>query len=148
MTINTKTLTAANAVLQARCVGLYDQYVEMGGYQPDNATSFGDRTIGETRASVDGILSGGKVFNEGQFTAFFEANSKSLTVMDNYNNWQQDPNHDALPWDFILTYPSIKKRYTFSGFLVTTPAGVSAQKLLAGVQYVWNIDNAKIEDIN
>lgn len=148
MTINTKTLTAANAVLQARCVGLYDQYVEMGGYQPDNATSFGDRTIGETRASVDGILSGGKVFNSSQFTAFFEANSKSLTVMDSYNNWQQETGRDALTWDFILTYPSIKKRYTFSGFLVTVPAGVSAQKLLAGVQYVWDVDNVKIEDIN
>lgn len=148
MTINTKTLTAASAVLQARCVGLYNSYVEMQGYQPDNAVSFGDRTIAETRASVDAILSGGKVFNESQFTAFFEANSKSLTIMDNYNVWQQKPENDALPWDFILTYPSIQKRYTFSGFLVTTPSGVSAQKMLAGVQYVWNVDNVKIEDIN
>lgn len=146
MTINTTTLTAANAVLQARCIGLYDTYVIMQGFQPDNATAMGDRTIAETRASVDGILSGGKVFNESTFTAFFEANSKSMSVIDNYNNWQQK--NDALPWDFILEYPSIKKRYTFSGFLVTTPSGVSAQKMLAGVQYVWNIGNVIIEDIN
>lgn len=146
MTINTTTLTAANAVLQARCIGLYDTYVVMQGFQPDNATAMGDRTIAETRASVDGILSGGKVFNESTFTAFFEANSRSMSVIDNYNNWQQK--NDALPWDFILEYPSIKKRYTFSGFLVTTPSGVSAQKMLAGVQYVWNIGNVIIEDIN
>ena len=75
MTINTKTLTAANSILKLRCKGVYDDYVTVKGYQVDNAFSMGETTIGEVRAGVDGILSGGYVFNASQFQMFLEANS-------------------------------------------------------------------------
>lgn len=148
MTINTKTLTSANVVFMVRCKGLFDQYVRLQGFQPDNSTNFGDRIIAETRMGLDGFLSGGKVNNVAQFTAYFEPNSNAQTVMDQYIAYQNNQNNDALPWDVQVTYPSIGKRYTFSGFLTTVPSGVTAQKMLAGTQFVWDSDNFAPEDIN
>ena len=41
--------------------------------------------------------------------------------------------NDALVWDIDVTLSlQSKKRYAGSGFLVTTPSGVTAQKMLAG----------------
>ena len=147
MAIASKTLTAANSVLQVRCKGVYDQYVRLQGFQVDNVFGFGERAIGETRAGVDGILSGGYVFNESQFTVSLEANSPSVTVLDNCSANIQN-NMETLPFDFVVELPSVKKRYSFSGFLVTIPSGVSANKLLAGVQYVFNVDKFNVEEIN
>ena len=84
MTVNNKTLTAANVIFKVRCKGLFDQYIGLNGFQPDNSTNFGDRTIAETRMGVDGKLSGGKVNNVAQFTVYFEPNSNAQTVMDQY----------------------------------------------------------------
>lgn len=147
MTVNTKTLTSADVIFRVRCKGLFDQYVTLNGFQPDNSTSFGDRTIAETRMGIDGKLSGGKVNNTAQFTAYFEPNSNAQTVMDQYLAYNANPENDALVWDIDVTYPSIKKRYAGSGFLVTTPSGVTAQKMLAGTQFVWDMDNFAPEDI-
>ena len=83
MSVNLKTLTAANANVLVRCKGVYDNYVKQQGFQVDNAFGFGDRTVGETRAGVDRQLSGGYVFNEAAFTIFYEGNSQSLSMMDN-----------------------------------------------------------------
>jgi hypothetical protein len=147
MAINTNFLTSANANFLVRCRGVYDNYVKQQGFQVDNAFGFGDRTVGETRAGVDGKLSGGYVFNEAQFTAFYEANSPSISMMDNcYADIQN--NQETRVFDFIVEIPSVKKRYSFSGFLVSVPGGISAQKMLAGVQYVFNVDEFVAEDIN
>lgn len=147
MSVNLKTLTAANANVLVRCKGVYDKYVKQQGFQVDNAFGFGDRTVGETRAGVDRQLSGGYVFNEAAFTIFYEGNSQSLSMMDNCMiDFQK--NGETRPFDFIIEIPSIKKRYSFSGFMVTSPSGVSAQKMLGGVQYVFNVDEFAPEDIN
>lgn len=148
MTINRKTLTSANIIFMVRCKGLFDNFIQLHGFQPDNSTDFGDRTIGETRMSMDGILSGGKVYNEAAFTAHFEANSNAQNILDQYLAHQANPDNDALVWDISVTYPSIKKRYAFSGFMVTAPSGVRAQKMLAGTQFTWNVDTFAPEEIN
>jgi hypothetical protein len=109
MTVNTKTLTSANVIFRVRCKGLFDQYVTLNGFQPDNSTSFGDRTIAETRMGIDGKLSGGKVNNTAQFTAYFEPNSNAQTDMDQYLAYNANVENDALVWDIDVTYPSIKK---------------------------------------
>lgn len=147
MTINNKTLTSANVVFKVHCKGLFNNYITLNGFQPDNSTSFGDRTIAETRMGIDNILSGGKVNNASQFTAFFEPNSNAQTVMDQYIAYDSNPENDALIWDIDVTYPSIGKRYAASGFLVTVPSGVTAQKMLAGTQFVWDMDKFAPEDI-
>lgn len=148
MAINRKTLTSANVIFSVRCIGLFDSFIQLHGFQPDNSTDFGDRTIGETRMSLDGILSGGKVYNEAPFTAYFEANSNAQGILDQYLAYHANPNNDALSWDIVVTYPSIKKRYSFSGFMITAPAGVKAQKMLAGTQFTWNVDVFAPEEIN
>lgn len=148
MAINNKTLTSANAIFRVRAIGLFDQFFRLTGFQPENSTSFGDRTIAESRMGLDGTMSFGKVNNTTQFTAYFEPNSNAQTVMDQAIAFNNDPNNDALLWDVEVVYPSIKKRYAFSGSLVTVPAGVTAQKMLAGTQFVWDIANFAPEDIN
>lgn len=147
MEINQKTLTAANVIFKVRCKGLFDQYITLKGFQPDNSTSFGDLAVAETRMGIDGILSGGKVNNSATFTAHFEPNSNAQTVLDQYLAYNANPENDALVWDIDVTYPAIKKRYATKGFLVSGPAGVTAQKMLAGTQFVWNIVPTAPEDI-
>lgn len=146
MAINNLTLTSANSQLLIRCSGIFDTYVKIQGFQVDNAFSMGDQTIGETRAGIDGILSGGYVFNAVDFGVFLEANSPSKSFFSTCTATFKDQK-ETYPFDFIVEIPSIKKRYTFSGFLASAPSGVSAQKMLAGVQYTFNTDNAKEEDI-
>lgn len=147
MAINQKMLTSANVIFKVRAKGLFDQFITLNGFQPDNSTSFGDRVIAETRMGLDGVLSGGKVNNTAQFTAYFEPNSNAQTVLDQYIAYNSNASNDALIWDIDVTYPGIGKRYSFSGFLTTVPSGVTAQKMLAGTQFVWDIDNFAPEDI-
>ena len=146
MTINTKTLTSANSVLKFRCKGIYDDWVTAKGFQVDNMFSMGETTIGEVRAGVDGILSGGYVFNASQFQMFLEANSPTVTVMQTIQKHFRS-NKETLPFDFSLEIPSTSKRQAFSGFLITTPAGQTAAKLLAGLTYTWQVDANGDEDI-
>lgn len=146
MSINNLTLTAANSNLLIRCKGYFDQYVKIQGFQVDNAFAAGDQTIGEVRAGIDGILSGGYVFNPADFTVYIEPNSPSKAFFSTCVNGIKEKK-ETVPFDFSVELPSIKKRYTFSGFLTSAPTGVSAQKMLAGVQYVFSCDNSKEEDI-
>ena len=108
MTVNTKTLTSANVIFRVRCKGLFDQYVTLNGFQPDNSTSFGDRTIAETRMGIDGKLSGGKVNNTAQFTAYFEPNSNAQTVMDQYLSNQKTLRRFGLFSDYAIGCDSAK----------------------------------------
>lgn len=145
MAINSKTLTAANSVLLVRCPGVYDSYVQLSGFQADNIFNLGDITIGQTVAGADGKLSGAFVFNEQAFTINLEANSPSVTVMENCaSNFLK--NKETVQMDFQLTLPSIGKTASFSGFMITH-AGVSATKLLAGSQTVFNIDPTTLTEI-
>lgn len=135
---NPKTLTSANSVVMVRCKGVYDEYFRLEGYQTDNAFSFGDVAIGETRMGVDGKQSGGYTPHETQLTVALEANSPSRPRLENIRKWFNSKMETA-PVDFIIEIPSIGERHTGSGFMVGLSGGASAQKLLSGTTYNFNM---------
>lgn len=134
----TKTLTSANSVIQIRCKGVYDEYFRLEGYQTDNAASFGDANIAETRVGVDGKQSAGWTPHEVQWTVALEANSPSRVRLENIRKWF-NANREIAPVDVIIEIPSIGERHTGSGYLVTLSGGPSLQKILAGSVYNFNM---------
>ena len=144
---NPLTITAANAVLMIRCEGVYENYVTMQGFQADNAWAFGDSAISETRMGVDGKQSMGYTPHETDWTLHLEANSPSVAIMENirkdFNN-----NMEVRPINISVEIPSIKKRYSGTGSMVSLTGGASGQKLLAGSQYQFKLVINGSEDIN
>lgn len=143
---NPLTLTSANAVVQMRCKGVYDNYVQLQGFQVDNAWAFGDGAIGETRMGVDGKQSGGYTPHEMDLTIYLEANSSSISVMENIKK-DFNANMETRLTEFQIQIDSIKKVVRCSGFMTSSTGGASGQKLLAGSQYVFKVVNNGAEDI-
>lgn len=144
---NPLTLTAANSVIMVRCSGVYDNYVTMQGFQADNAWAFGDAAIGETRMGVDGKQSGGYTPHEVDWTLYLEANSPSIAIMEAIRK-DFNSNMETRKIDIIVELPSVKKRYTGSGFLTNLTGGATGQKLLTGSQYQFKIVTEGAQDIN
>ena len=138
MSQNPRTITAANSVVMFKAAGYYDQAIQLQGFQVDNAFGFGDATVGETRIGVDGKQSGGWVAHEVPVTVFFEANSASRLQMEQYRAWC-NANQETSLCTLDITIPSIGRRIQASGFMVSQGGGPSAQKLINGTQYVFNM---------
>lgn len=144
---NPRTVTAANSVVMFTAAGYYDQAIQLQGFQVDNAFGFGDATVGETRMGVDGKQSGGWVAHEVPVTVFLEANSASRGQMENFRAWC-NANQETSLCTLDITIPSIGKRIQVSGFLVSQGGGPSAQKLINGSQYVFNMVHNGEESIS
>ena len=135
---NPRTITAANSVVMFKAAGYFDQAIQLQGFQVDNAFGFGDATVGETRIGVDGKQSGGWVSHEVPVTVFLEANSASRQLMEEFRGWC-NANQETALCTLDITIPSIGKRIEASGFMVSQGGGPSAQKLINGTQYVFNM---------
>lgn len=135
---NPRTITAANSVVMFTAAGYYDQAIQLQGFQVDNAFGFGDATVGETRMGVDGKQSGGWVAHEVPVTVFLEANSASRLQIEEFRAWC-NANQETSLCTLDITIPSIGRRIQASGFMVNQGGGPSAQKLINGTQYVFNM---------
>lgn len=135
---NPRTITAANAVLMLRCKGIYDEFVTIQGFQADNAWSFGEANIGETRMGVDGKQSIGYTPHETPWTLYLEANSASVQIMETIRK-EFNSNMEARFIDVIVEIPSIGKRYSATGGLTSMTGGASGKKLLDGTSYNFNM---------
>ncbi|PHM30026.1 phage tail fiber protein [Xenorhabdus innexi] len=143
---NPLTITSANAVLMLRCKGIYDDWVTIQGFQVDNALEFGKVTLGETRIGVDGRQSIGYMPHETSWTLYLEANSPSTQIMENIRK-DFNSNMETRFIDLVIEMPSIKKRYTGTGGLISMTAGASIKKLLDGTSYEFNMITVGAEEI-
>lgn len=135
---NPRTITAANAIVLFKAEGYFDSPIQLQGFQADNAFSFGDATMGETRMGVDGKQSGGWVAHEVPFTVFLEANSPSRAQMEGLRAWMNARKETTL-CTFDVTLVATGQRSVGTGYMVSSSGGQSAQKLLQGSQYVFNL---------
>lgn len=135
---NPRTVTAANSVVMFKAEGYFDQAIQLQGFQVDNAFGFGDATVGETRIGVDGKQSGGWVPHEIPVTVFLEANSPSRQLMEEFYAWM-NANMETAQCTLDITVPSIGRRVVATGFPTTKTGGPSAQRLINGSQYVFNM---------
>ena len=135
---NPRTLTAANSVVLFKADGFFDQAIQLQGFQVDNAFTFGDATIGESRIGVDGKQSGGWVSHEVPVTVFLEGNSASRASMEEFYAWM-NAHMETARCTLDVTIPSIGRRIVATGFPITKTGGPNAQKLINGSQYVFNM---------
>lgn len=135
---NPRTITSANAVLMLRCEGIYDNFVQIQGFQADNAWNFGESNIGETRMGVDGKQSIGYTPHETQWTLYLEANSVSTQVMENIRK-DFNSNMESRYIEVTVEIPSIGKRYSAKGALTSMTGGASGKNLLDGTSYNFNM---------
>lgn len=143
---NPNTITSANSIILFRCIGVYDNWVKLEGYEVDNAASFTDVTLAETQMGVDGKQSIGFVPHETPVTLNFAANSASVDVMENvYNDFIQ--NMEVRYCEIQITYPSVNRRQNLKGTMVTKNGGTSIARLLQGHTYTFNQVSNGIENI-
>lgn len=77
---NLLTITSAYSVLMLRCTGVYDNFINIKGFQADNAWGFEEANIAETRMGMDGLQSQGQGYTPPklEWTLHLEANSPSI----------------------------------------------------------------------
>lgn len=141
-----RTLTAANSILLIKAKGFNNNWTQIEGYAADNAFEFGQGAIGETVMGVDGVQSGGFTPYEIEFNIQLQANSNSRSYFDKLINYMNDQ-QETVPIEFSCEIPSIKKRYSCSGFLTSAAVGTTARKLLESATYSFKVVNNGAEDI-
>ena len=146
MYTSNKTLTSANAVLQFRCKGIVDEFKTVTSFQADSAFDFGETTLGETVMSIDGVLHGGYVNNQTAFNVHLTPDSPEMDLFERCRNYFAK-NQETTKFEFRVSLPSIKKQYSFSGFMISSP-NVQATKLLGMGAYVFNTDLSASSEIN
>lgn len=144
---NPNTITAANSVVLFRCKGLYDSWIQLEGAQSDAFVTFADVTMAQTRMGVDGKQAAGWIPHETPTTVSLEANSRSISVMDNVRN-DQNQNMEVRLCEFQVSYPSVKRVQNLSGYMVTGSGGTGIAQLLNGSTYVFNLLSKGIEETN
>lgn len=144
---NPNTITAANTVILFRCIGVYDSWVQITGAQSDQFLSMSDVTVAQTRMGVDGKQSIGYTPHETPLTLSLEANSPSLMVFETVQN-TFNKNMETAFCEIQVQYPSVKRRQTFKGAMVTKQGGTGISQLLVGGTFNFNMVSGGIEEIN
>ena len=144
---NPNTITAANTKIDFSCEGIYDTPIQLTGAQSDAFLSLGDVTVAQTRLGVDGKQSAGWLPHETPITVSLEANSPSIQVMENVSN-ALDRDSETRLCTITVSYPSVKRRQVFSGYMVTKSGGTGVAQLLTGSTYVFNMISDGVEETN
>lgn len=122
-------LTAANAVITIAVTGLFPTPQQLQGFSADNVYDMADQTITETSMGVDGILSGGMVFNPVEQTFVLQADSSSCELFERWAAAQRQIK-DVYTANGFTILPSLGKKYTSTkGFLVTLPPLPAAARI-------------------
>ena len=144
---NPNTITAANSVILFRCVGVYDNWIQLTGAQSDAFLSLADVTFAQSRMGVDGNQAFGYIPHETPVTVSLEANSPSIMVMEHVYNDHVERSDSRL-CEIQVLYPSVKRKHSFSGPMITKSGGTGISQLLTGHTYQFNFVSKGIEEIN
>lgn len=146
MAINNKTLTNANSILRIQVPNLYDNWITVTGFQADNRTGAAARTVGETRMGVDGILSGGAVFNSQPFEIYLEPNSPQMEIFREIFR-DVDTNGEIRQVNIEQTNVSVSRTVSMSGYPISGNTISTGAKLLNGETFTFEVDRAVEKDI-
>jgi hypothetical protein len=133
-------ITSANAVITLVIPPIFTVPQQVQQFSADNIFETDEIEVAETSMGVDGVLSGGLIYNEIAWNITLQANSPSNDLFDQW--WQaQLAAVDVYPASGIVTLKSIGRKWVMTnGFLkrVTTmpPAGKTQRPRRFGI--VWN----------
>lgn len=123
-------LTAANAVITLAVPFLFPTPIQLQGFAADNVYDLDAVDQVETAMGVDGILSGGFVFNSINQTFVLQADSPSIAFFETWAATQTQAK-DVYTANGSTTLPSVGRSYiSTKGFLVSMPPMPAAAKTL------------------
>lgn len=128
-------LTAANATITLSVPGVFDSPQQLQGFSADDVFDIDQVKVIETSMGVDGILSGGFVFNEKVQNITLQSDSASCFLFD---QWAQAQEAAMTPYtangSTILT--GLKTAFSLTkGFLTDYPPMPSAGKIIKPRKY-------------
>jgi hypothetical protein len=135
------TLTAANSILAIAITDLYSSPQTIQGYAVDDAFEAESVEQAEVKMGVDGILSGGKVFNPYPMTIHLMPTSPSVAIFETWRS-QQDAQVDVFNAAGSIILPSTGMKYTLvNGFLTKATPFPAVKKTLDMLVYeiTWNL---------
>ena len=132
---NTRTLTAANAILTIGVESLYPQGRRLQGFSADDITDIDALAIGEGSMGVDGRLSAGFVFNPVPQNITLQADSESNDMFETWAATERLRVEKFVAFGSILL-PATGARYTLTrGFLMSTSVLPAVRKTLQARRY-------------
>lgn len=124
------TLTAANAVITLTVPNLFPAPVQLQGFSADNVYDVDVQEVVETAMGVDGILSGGFVYNPINQTFVLQADSPSIAFFETWAATQAQVK-DVYTAMGNTVLPAVGRSYvSVKGFLVSLPPLPAAAKIL------------------
>ncbi|BCH11937.1 hypothetical protein MesoLj131c_61950 [Mesorhizobium sp. 131-3-5] len=123
-------LTAANAVITLTVPLVFPTPIQLQGFAADNIYDMDNVDQVETAMGVDGILSGGFVFNPTNQTFVLQADSPSIAFFETWAATQRQAK-DVYTANGSTTLVSVGRSYiSTKGFLVSMPPMPAAGKIL------------------
>ncbi len=117
-------LTGANAVLMLSVPGLFDTPQQLQGFATDDIFDVEQVKRIETLMGVDGILSGGFVFNEKPMTITLQADSPSNFIFEQWDAAEQPPYGDVLSASMTVVLTGLSTKWScINGFWTDAPPG-------------------------
>lgn len=122
-------LTVANATITLTVPGVFDTPQVLKGFSADNIYDIDQVDQVETQMGVDGILSGGLVFNPTNQTFSLQADSDSNALFDQWN-YSQKAAGDVFTANGQTTLKGLGKTYVMTrGFLVSASPLATAGRI-------------------
>jgi hypothetical protein len=138
---NTRTLTAANAIIMLGVIGLYDTPRRLQGFSADDVSDLDALAVGEGSMGVDGRLSAGFVFNPINQNITLQADSLSNDFFENWQQAERTQREKYVAFGTILIR-STGKRYTMTrGFLMSSSLMPAIRKTLQPRRYSMTWEN-------
>lgn len=131
-----KTITSANAIITIVIAGLYDSPRQLQGFAADNIYDVPAQDEAETLMGVDGVLSGGFVYNPTEQTFSLQADSDSNKIFEDWVAAQRVAK-DVYTAQATTTLPSLKQQFIHTkGFLINWSALPTAARVLQPRRYL------------
>lgn len=118
------TLTSANAILMLSVPGVFSQPQQLQGFAADDIFGVDEVKRIETLMGVDGVLSGGKVFNKKIMHIVLQSDSESNAIFAEWDAAETFNGGDVLLATMTVTLTAIQTKFSLTrGFFSDGPPG-------------------------
>jgi len=129
-------LTAVNAVIMFTINGVFNNPQQLKQFGVDDVADVDTLTVAMTEMGVDGVLSGGYVFEKVSYTYTLKANSPSCFMFDQWK-LANDAAEDTFTANGLLKLKSLGTKWNWrKGFLVKWQPAPNVKKLLQDRKFV------------
>jgi hypothetical protein len=136
------TLTSANVILMFSVPLVFPTPQQIQGFATDDVFDTDALEVAQTQMGVDGLLSGGFVFNEIKQSYTLQADSPSVSFFDNWSASNKAA-LDSFTATATFIFPSLGVKYSMiKGFLVNYPPLPTVKKIVQPRKFMIHWESA------